>query len=372
MTHNSAQTSYSYDSNNKLTQFVGPGGTTTFGYDGNGNTTTMTAPGPITTTYGYDYENRLTTVTKPGYTAGYTYSADGLRLRAQESNNPNPDRWFQYDGVRPVLESLLDGQGNLQTILAKYVWEGNSYHDPLVLAYMGSAWRHPLYDGLGSTRQIINQTDQAVTDTYSYEAFGNLLSSTGSTPNPYKYVGSLGYYATGLPSLLHLGARYYMAEIGRLTSSDALYVQRRYSYTGNRAPNRLDPSGLSVIAPPRPVPVPVPPPTAPPSVSPAPGIGRIVCKVLPILGMLLEICFLADPAGPTREDLRQQCWGQYLECTQAVQDKICKKEGQRRAEHYSYCTDCYALCLSNADHGSELPWPHDLEKCQYWSYPWTD
>jgi YD repeat-containing protein len=214
MTHNGQQTSYSYDANNKLTSYVDAGGTTSFGYDGNGNTTSMTQPGPIVTTYGYDYENRLVSVAKPGYTANYTYAADGLRLRVQESTNPNPDRWMQYDGVRPVLESLLDSQGNLQTILAKYVWEGNSYYDPLVFGYIGGAWRHPLYDGLGSTRQLINQTDQAVTDTYSYEAFGNLLASTGTTPNPYRYVGSLGYYQTG-SSLQHLGARYYMPEIGR-------------------------------------------------------------------------------------------------------------------------------------------------------------
>jgi len=242
MTHNGAQTSYSYDNNNKLTQFVGPGGTTTFGYDGNGNTTSMTAPGPITTTYGYDYENRLTSATKPGYTAAYTYAADGLRLRAQESNNPNPDRWFQYDGVRPVLESILGSDGSLQTILAKYVWERNSYYDPLVFGYIGSAWRHPLYDGLGSTRQLINQTDQAVTDTYSYEAFGNLLSSTGTTPNPYRYVGSLGYYQTG-SNLMHLGARYYMPEVGRFAGRDRARKQARYVYCGNRPVVAVDPDG---------------------------------------------------------------------------------------------------------------------------------
>jgi len=244
MTHNGQQTSYSYDNNNKLTQLVGPGGTTTFGYDGNGNTTTMVQPGPITTTYGYDYENRLTGVTKPGYTASYAYSADGRRLRVQESNNPNPDRWFQYDGVRPVLESTLNGDS--MTVFAKYVWEGNSYYDPLVFSLEGGAWHQYLYDGLGSTRQLINQTDQAVTDTYSCEAFGNLLSSTGTTPNPYRYVGSLGYYQTG-SSLMHLGARYYMPEVGRLTSRDPLNFMGKsgtaYGYAQSRPTFYVDPFG---------------------------------------------------------------------------------------------------------------------------------
>jgi len=133
----------------------------------------------------------------------------------QESNNPNPDHWLQSlspfgagmaahsahlcDGARPVLETLLNGDN--MTILAKYVWEGNRYYDPLVLGYEGSGWRDPLCDGLGSTRQLATYSppNWSVTDTYSYEAFGNLLSSTGTTPNPYPYVGSLGYYQTCAP-----------------------------------------------------------------------------------------------------------------------------------------------------------------------------
>jgi YD repeat-containing protein len=97
---NTGQISYSYDSNNKLTQLVGPGGTTTFGYDNNGNTTSMTQPGPVVTTYGYDYENRLTSVSNPSYTANYTYAADGLRLRIQESNAQYTDRWLQSLGPK--------------------------------------------------------------------------------------------------------------------------------------------------------------------------------------------------------------------------------------------------------------------------------
>ena len=38
--------------------------------------------------------------------------------------------------------------------------------------------RHYLYDGLGSTRQLLDAS-QNVTDTYSYEAFGHLKGTTG-------------------------------------------------------------------------------------------------------------------------------------------------------------------------------------------------
>jgi len=214
-----------YDNNSKLTQLVGPGGTTTFGYDDNGNMSSMVQPGPVTTTYGYDYQNRLTSVANPDYTAAYTYSADRLRLRVQESNAQYTDRWLQYDDVRPVLEGTLSG--DTFTTTAKYVWEGNSYYSALIYSMLGGAWRYHLYDGLGSTRQLmLHASPYTVTDTYSYEAFGDLLSSTGSTANPYKYVGSLGYYQTG-NDLMHLGARYYMPEVGRFLMRDPLHRMRR-------------------------------------------------------------------------------------------------------------------------------------------------
>jgi len=278
---NTGQITYTYDNNNRLTQLVGPSGTTTFGYDNNGNTTSMVQPGPVTTTYGYDYENRLASVINPTYTAAYTYSADGLRLRVQESNAQYPDRWLQplgpfgagvaaqrvqpYDGVRPVLEGTLSG--DTYTTTAKYVWEGNGYYDPLVYSLIGGAWRYHLYDGLGSTRQLLQHlSPYSVTDTYQYEAFGNLLSSTGTTPNlarsrppvgerdrhggaarphlaTYRYVGSLGYYATG-SSLMHLGARYYMPEMGRFLQRDPEgNAPEPYAYAGHDPIVSVDPSG---------------------------------------------------------------------------------------------------------------------------------
>jgi RHS repeat-associated protein len=219
-------------------------------YDDNGNMlalslsngTSMTNPGPVVTTYGYDYENRLTSVdSEAGYEAAYTYSADGLRLRVQESNAQYTDRWLQYDGVRPVLEGTLDG--DTFTTTNRYVLEGDSYYAPLIFASIGGNNRYYLYDGLGSTRQLLD-SDQDTTDTYQYEAFGNLMTSTGSTPNPYRYVGSLGYYQTG-SSLMHLGARYYMPGIGRFIGPDPVTQgSNYYDYVGARPVGFVDPTGL--------------------------------------------------------------------------------------------------------------------------------
>ena len=56
-----------------------------------------------------------------------------------------------------------------------------------------------------------------MTDTYSYDAFGVLLASTGSTPNVYLYAGeqldpNIGFY--------YLRARYYAQAQGRFISTD--------------------------------------------------------------------------------------------------------------------------------------------------------
>jgi hypothetical protein len=44
------------------------------------------------------------------------------------------------------------------------------------------------HDGQGSVRFLTDLTG-AITDRYDYDAFGNLISQTGSTPNNYLYSG---------------------------------------------------------------------------------------------------------------------------------------------------------------------------------------
>ena len=44
------------------------------------------------------------------------------------------------------------------------------------------------YDGHGSVRFLTDALGQ-ITDTYDYDAFGNLISRTGTTSNDYLYTG---------------------------------------------------------------------------------------------------------------------------------------------------------------------------------------
>ena len=61
------------------------------------------------------------------------------------------------------------------------------------------------FDGHGSVRYLTSST-AAVTDTYDYDAFGNLVSSTGTTPNNYLFAGEQFDPALGI---YYNRARYY-------------------------------------------------------------------------------------------------------------------------------------------------------------------
>jgi RHS repeat-associated protein len=71
-------------------------------------------------------------------------------------------------------------------------------------------------DDLGSTRALTNSSG-AITDTYTYDAYGELLNSTGSTTNPYLFAGER--FDPTLQQYL-MGARDYNPSSGGFTSRD--------------------------------------------------------------------------------------------------------------------------------------------------------
>jgi RHS repeat-associated protein len=102
----------------------------------------------------------------------------------------------------------LDGNGTLK---ASYV-RGD---DLISLTREDETWYY-LYDGHGSVRQLADE-DGAVTDTYTYDAFGNLTSRTGTTENSYLYAGEQFDGTTGL---YYLRARYMNPSTGTFINMD--------------------------------------------------------------------------------------------------------------------------------------------------------
>ena len=99
--------------------------------------------------------------------------------------------------------------------------------------------------GIGTTEA--STSTSSVTDIYEYDAFGNALITTGSTPNDYLYRGE--QYDPDL-GLYYLRARYYNPATGRFLSRDPLDGQladsksmHKYLYADGDPVNGVDPQG---------------------------------------------------------------------------------------------------------------------------------
>ena len=104
-----------------------------------------------------------------------------------------------------------------------------------------------LPDGLGSTRLLTDSTGN-ILNSYDYDSFGNIISSTGSSFNRFGFTGeqldgALGGY--------YLRARIYNPATGRFVSQDPAPPElglsqsiNRYVYALNQPVTRTDPSGL--------------------------------------------------------------------------------------------------------------------------------
>ena len=97
-------------------------------------------------------------------------------------------------------------------------------------------------DQLGSTRML---TDSAgvVRGTFSYDAYGNLIGSTGSYSTP---VGWCGQYRDAESGLIYLQARYYDPATGQFLTRDPRTATTRspYGYVADDPLNKADPSGM--------------------------------------------------------------------------------------------------------------------------------
>lgn len=187
----------------------------------------------------YDQENRITGA--GGFT--YTYDDDGNRVK-KANGNTGTLYWYMSPGI--VAESDLSGNLKSEYIffngkrVARVDQPGNVVH-------------YYLSDAINSTSMVVSATGVIENESEYYPWGGELQFSNSDPANHYKFTGKERDTETGLDEM---GARYYSSAIGRFTSADPLYLERRrlvdpqqlniYAYTRNNPMRFTDPTGLDV------------------------------------------------------------------------------------------------------------------------------
>jgi RHS repeat-associated protein len=98
-------------------------------------------------------------------------------------------------------------------------------------------------DPSGSTIALLDDK-QKITDTFSYSPFGELKSRTGSTPTPFQYIGTRGYY-TDPNNRIYVRARTYQPNYARWMSVDPLWPgESAYGYARGNPVRWIDFSGM--------------------------------------------------------------------------------------------------------------------------------
>jgi RHS repeat-associated protein len=230
-----AATASSYNASNQLTS----NSNATYTYDANGNTISKT-DSTGTTTYTWDFENRLASVVLPGTggTVSFKYDPTGGRRIQKQFTQGMTVVISNYIYDRSNLVETTDQNGNVDSRYA----QGRSIDEPLAESTAGTVNYYEA-DALGSVTSLSSATG-APTQTYTYDSFGTMTASVGSSTNTFKYAGREYDSETGL---YYNRARSLNPSTGRFLSEDPVrYLggHNFYKYAENNPVDLVDPRGL--------------------------------------------------------------------------------------------------------------------------------
>jgi RHS repeat-associated protein len=236
-----AVTNYTYNNLNQLTSETG----ITYQYDLNGNRTKK-IDGARTTTYTYDEFNRLIRATiQEGANVAveeYGYDWKGNRIRKSKELDTvkylvDTNNWISH------VVAETDGTG----VLKAFYTRGG---DTLINMNRAGTKSYYLFDGYGSVRMLASESN-FITDTWNFDAWGEITFHTGVTENDYLYAGERFDQTT---ELYHLRARYMDPKTGTFMSMDTYQGNmhdpmslHKYMYANANPISNTDPTGMWTV-----------------------------------------------------------------------------------------------------------------------------
>ena len=215
-------------------------------YDG--KTITYDAIGnPLTygnQTFTWKQGRQLATLNDGIYAWSYTYDANGMR---KSRSSGSIIYAYTYNGSK--LTQMTKGT---DTLYFTY----DAFGSPWMVRWNGTVYTY-MTNLQGDVIAIVNTSNVAVVE-YAYDAWGNILSITGSmantlgTLNPLTYRGYVYDYETGL---YYVSSRYYDPVWGRFLNSDVLIStgqgllgNNMFAYCRNNPVCRKDITGTTDVA----------------------------------------------------------------------------------------------------------------------------
>jgi RHS repeat-associated protein len=236
-------TTFTYDSANRVLSGNNAGGTTAYLHDTTGRRTGKTNPDSSTTQYSYNYNDRLTSVVGAGINDQYRYDSSGRRF-VSIHNGSEARCLLDLNNAMEMTLAVMDSSNNI----GRYYVYGDGLLYSVDAATGKRLYYH--YDPIGSTVAITDE-DGKVTDKYAYLPFGELSRSETTHDNRFTYVGKYG--VTKEPNGLYfMRARFYDPETRRFMSVDPVKGEMQnpqdlnlYVYSGSRPTSLIDPGGTA-------------------------------------------------------------------------------------------------------------------------------